>query len=359
MASIKQRGTGWCVRWRDPDGSAHRHLLPDYKAALQFKREVERRVALLQPGIPERSGDTSLQEVIDEYLRVRQRLWRPNTYENNDVSLSLFQEWLGTTLRKKAPTVQILSRSTLEDFAQHLREHRRCIDSTVSVRVSCILGMWRWASDSDAFGNVVPQPKKPAIRERSNEETIAPTWDQMDAVIAEAPSEHWRRLLIVLRCTGLRKRQAMGLWWADVDLPAGTLYVRPELGKSKQERRGRWVPLAPVLLTELRTWERNTEYLIDWPGIRKAHNIVCERAWTRAGVAERVWKKRTLHAFRKGFVSGLKRLNADAEAVERLVGHSLGIRGVYTSDDAMDLAAVVRLVPAVASVLPLARPAAA
>ncbi len=53
------------------------------------------------------------------------------------------------------------------------------------------------------------------------------------------------------------------------------------------------------------------------------------------------------HCFRKGFVSGLKRFGADDEAVEVLVGHSLGLRGIYTDPDAQPLKAAIKLVPAI------------
>lgn len=57
------------------------------------------------------------------------------------------------------------------------------------------------------------------------------------------------------------------------------------------------------------------------------------------------WKGRPHHAFRKGFVTELRRAGADADAVEYLVGHSLGLRGVYTDPDALALRAAVALVP--------------
>ncbi len=50
-------------------------------------------------------------------------------------------------------------------------------------------------------------------------------------------------------------------------------------------------------------------------------------------------------SFRKGIRSGLKRLGADDMAVEFLLGHSLGIAGVYTDPDGMPLRDAVNLVP--------------
>jgi len=51
------------------------------------------------------------------------------------------------------------------------------------------------------------------------------------------------------------------------------------------------------------------------------------------------------HAYRKGFISELKRAGADPDAVEYLVGHSLGLRGVYTDPDALPLRDAVNRIP--------------
>jgi len=83
----------------------------------------------------------------------------------------------------------------------------------------------------------------------------------------------------------------------------------------------------------------------DGPRAREARARDMMRAWKRAGVREEVWKQRPHHAFRKGVRSGLKRLGADDMAVELLLGHSLGIAGVYTDPDALPMRAAVALIP--------------
>jgi integrase len=75
----------------------------------------------------------------------------------------------------------------------------------------------------------------------------------MDAVIE--PASGWqRRLYFLLRCTGLRVGKALELRWDDLRFEQGIAEIRPELGKSKQERRGPWIPLAQVLVAELAGW---------------------------------------------------------------------------------------------------------
>jgi integrase len=124
------------------------------------------------------------------------------------------------------------------------------------------------------------------------------------------------------------------------------MHIRPELGKSKQERRGRMVPIAPVLVAELAGWGLRVGPLVgDLGGDVARVAKAVRRAWKRAGVPPIVWARRPDHAFRKGFVSGLQRAGADRDAVEYLVGHSRGLRGVYVDPDALPLIEAVALVP--------------
>ncbi len=222
--------------------------------------------------------------------------------------------------------------------------------ATCRKAVEVVQGAWAWAAEQDEYDGMVPRPKKVRLPSLSSDPTVAPTWAEMDAVIAVA-SEGQQRLAVLLRFTGLRVQQVMGLRWEDLDLRKGTLTVRGELGKTKQERRGRVVPLSPLLIDELRSWGPGIGWIVpsrrkaDGPRAREARARDMRRLWKRAGVRDEVWTGRPHHCFRKGFTSGLKRLRADDEAVEYLLGHSLQLRGVYTDPHALPLIDAVKLIP--------------
>jgi len=175
----------------------------------------------------------------------------------------------------------------------------------------------------------------------------------MDRCVAACTG--WQRdVAIILRYTGLRVQQVMHLKWSDFDLSLGILKIRGELGKTHQERSGRIIPVSEYLVDQLRQMAPARErvgFIIacnrkaDGPRGREARARDMMRAWKRAGVREDVWKQRPHHAFRKGFRSALKRSGADDMAVEFLLGHSLGIAGVYTDPDAMPLRETVELIP--------------
>jgi len=144
----------------------------------------------------------------------------------------------------------------------------------------------------------------------------------------------------------------MHLTWADFDLDEATLRVRPELGKSKQERRGRRVPISPHLVDLLRAWGPGEGYVVEsrrfgtGPRARQERNRDMRRAWERSGARPEAYRQ-PHHCFRKGFVSELRRAGADPDAIEVLVGHSLGLRGVYTDPAALPMREAVGLIPAI------------
>jgi hypothetical protein len=131
--------------------------------------------------------------------------------------------------------------------------------------------------------------------------------------------------------------------------------VRGKLGKTSAECLGRIIPISPILVKEMAGWGRREGWLIPTnrtgAQARVARQRGVIRAWKRSGVQPEVWaatekrKGQSFHAFRKGFVSGLKKLRADPDAVEHLVGHSLGLRGVYTDPDVLELREAVDLIP--------------
>jgi len=126
------------------------------------------------------------------------------------------------------------------------------------------------------------------------------------------------------------------------------------LGKTEQERTGRTIPVSPHLVREMASWGRREGYVVTsnrkvGPYDRVARQRDMIRAWKRAGVRQEIWNGESHHCFRNGFVSGLKRAGADDEAVEYLVGHSLGLRGCYTDPDALPLREAVNHIPAIGS----------
>lgn len=349
MAYYEKREGGWSVRWRDPDGTNRRRQVPDTRSRDNLIREIERATAEGRRWEPVAGRNPSVSELVDEYLREMKRVWRPNTYESHDVSLSLFQSWLEASSRRNHQGIELMSKTLVGEFWDYCREERGIGVNTANLRARSVEQFWKWCWEHDEHGAVTPRPKRLQLPSREQAATRAPTWAEMDRVTLAHTTERYRRLCWLMRCTGLRKNQVFGIKWDDIDFSdpdCVLLHLPGELGKTKGERLGRSIPLAPVLVQEIAGWGLRVGHLLQWnTGARKAHNITLEGAWERAGVDEAKWRGRTAHAFRKGFVTELIGAGAHREAVEYLVGHSMGLRGVYTDPRALPIRQAVALVP--------------
>ena len=360
MAHIEPRGSKYRVRWRDPDGRSRNRSAPDKKSAQALKRDVERTVARGERWEPRATRQRpDLERILSGFIEECARINRPSTVRRYACNLELFRQWLRHTEGENAfLDPELLSKRLLTNFWDYLlksgRHGRSRQPSTSQKILSVVERFWAWAYNEDDYEFIVPQPKRLKVLTEPRTPTIAPTWAEMDACIAvcEGPL---RQLGILLRFTGLRVQQAMHLRWDDFDLANCRLTIRGELGKSKDERKGRIMPVSKHLVDEMGGWGPREGFLIpstrkeDGPRAREARARDMGRAWKRAGVREEAWRQRPHHAFRKGFISELKRAGADVDAVEFLVGHSLGLRGVYMDPEALPLREAVGLVPALHS----------
>lgn len=356
MASLEKRDDGWRVRWRDPDGTPRSRQCPTKGAAQKLKAEVEECCALGRRWEPRDAREVpDLRRLLRDYAEECARVLKPNTAIRYARALDLFLRYLDRVHGKTAALPpSLLTRRLLADWyadLQHGGLHGR--DRSAATRrklVEVVQLAWAWLYDDAEHGPLFSAPRKLRMAREPARPTVAPTWAEMDACIGVLNGWH-QRLAIVLRFTGLRCQQAMGLRWTDLDLDRARLTIRGELGKSRQEQRGRIVPISAHLVAIFRTWERTDEWLISsnrqrgGERERMARARDLERGWERSGVRREAWDGRPHHAFRKGFVSELKRAGADADAVEFLVGHSLGLRGVYIDPEALPLTAAINHIP--------------
>lgn len=390
MASIAKRGKRYIVRWRDPDGVERIRTVPDFDTAKRLQRDVERTAALgqrwqpaVQAAAPELAvidGDEIVGGLVEDFLTDRRRTLRPNTMVQYEVGLAQFTDFVRSrNPDRRRLTTDLITREVLGAWWVELVEVRRMSIATARLRLGAVHRCWDWAYDSDAYGSFVGRPRHLDMPDAVYAPPVAPTWEEMDTFIRVAgelaaakdeagcrlgtcPVERvWRRkLAIVLRFTGLRVDQAMRLDWSDLDLERETLTVRPELGKTRAERVGRIVPVSSHLVAHLSGWGRREGWLFADGMNRHAQSTGSTAIWKATGVRPAAWKGHPHHSFRYGFTSGLKRLGADVEAVEYLVGHAIpGVRSRYLDPAAVPLAEAVKLIPPLSSGLRVLRVATA
>lgn len=189
------------------------------------------------------------------------------------------------------------------------------------------------------------------IKVRAEEEAkrvYAPTWEMMDAAIAEQNVEWRRRAMTIMRYTGLRPGTVMHIDWSHVGLETGHLSIAHD--KSVQAQ-GRVVPISSILVEEMAGWGRREGYVLQAPGRecreRKVQASYFVPAWKRSGVPREYWHGQPCKAFRKGFKTQLYAAGCPRKEVSYLIGHTseLGIDLRYVGAEAYKLREVVEQIP--------------
>lgn len=337
MATITKRSDAYLVRWYGVHGDRRARSCPTRRSAEQLGRAVEEAKSNGVDWEPPRAG-ASVEAVVAAYLKHVARTKRPATLEVYSVQALSLVEFVGAD----ESIGKAMTRRVLADYYDHLAE--RMGESSRQQYIQAAERLWAWAHDSDEFGDEIERPRRLEMRAIESTPTVAPTWAECDRCIAELdPTAGVYRAALIMRYTGLRVSQACGLVFGDIDTQAKTLRLRGELGKSRGERAGRIMPVSPHLVAAVESWGGlPTDRIV---GARTVDTAMM-RGWVKSGVRAEAFAGRPDHAFRKAFVSELRRAGAAPDAVEYLVGHSSGIRGVYTDPSALPLAAAVALVSA-------------
>ena len=264
-------------------------------------------------------------------------------------------------------TAKDLTRTLLMDWHRWLREtpsayHGKGL-SIVSANnfVRTVGGLWRWAweySDEQDWEGLIPQPRRPELPKEPAPSVVAPTWAEMDDVIARLDRvQAYQRLAVVLRCTGMRISAAAHLQWESVDLGRARLVIPADITKGSYG--GRTVPMAPVLVDEMAGWGRREGYVVALQEDDRARfrnedkrdprpRRALRKAWQRSIARPEAYRQSPGHAFRRGFLSELTRVGVEREVTEVLEGRGVeGSRARYLDDVARwpAMVAAVGLVP--------------
>jgi integrase len=77
--------------------------------------------------------------------------------------------------------------------------------------------------------DIVRAPKQ------ARQEATPPTLDEAAAMMRAASSDKWSCLWLIVLALGLRRGEALGLRWADVDFDKGTIQVRAMIQRQRGE----------------------------------------------------------------------------------------------------------------------------
>jgi integrase len=153
--------------------------------------------------------------------------------------------------------------------------------------------------------------------------------------LLEACDERWRPLVMTAIYTGLREGELLGLYWTDIELDTGKLYVRRtyssgRFGEPKSRAGRRRIDLPATLVAELRRWKMQCpkpeegDRALVFPSIDgtplSTQNMVTRAfypALRRAGL-----RQIRFHDLRHTTASLLLHGNVQIKRVQQIMGHA-------------------------------------
>lgn len=359
MASVEKRGKGWRVRWRDPDGSPHSRSCPTAAAARELKRQVEEASSLGRAWGPEVARrDPELGELINAWLADLKRIDRAQrTILRAWHAAKAFIEWCG--LERIAATLGALSFRTLERYDASLAARSLSIASR-QTSMWTLGSAWKWGWSHPDWQPLLGMPQVPRMPARKPVLARAGTIHDLDQLVHECRrhankyrrAEYLYRAAVLMRATGWRVTQALTIdWERDIDLDAMTIACFE--GKSRQEKAGRIVPMAPWLKPILIAWGPSTGPVVGCTRNASAAATIMKKRWMATDVDPRVYAGRPDHAFRIALISHFASVGAPYEAGEYYVGHALkGMRPNYVDPIMLPLKQIADLIPPIGPCVP-------
>lgn len=189
--------------------------------------------------------------------------------------------------------------------------------------------------------------------------------DEVRRFLETARSHKWYPAFLFIALYGLRRGEAIGLRWSDVDFDTGQLHIRQQVfraggkihqGPLKTQAGRRDLPLVPVIARTLQAYEHGGEFShglifitttghpIEPQNFTRAFQTICQRSGLR---------RIKLHHLRHSAATILKDLGIPARDVQLILGHStIAItQQIYQHDSmASRQAALMRMEESVAPV---------
>ena len=260
--SIFRRHGGYAIRvdlGPDPaTGKRRQH----YKQGFRTKREAEAALDELLSGV--RSGDvvsqtsTTLGQFLDDWLASQNQRLKETTWNSYLVAVERIRNGLG---KRK---LQALTPLEIERFYLHLAESGGRTGRPLAAKTirNTHVVLRKALDDAERLGLVqrnAAAVARPPVAHRTEQQTWSA--DNLRAFFAHAADDRLYPAYVLLATTGMRRGEALGLRWADVDLGHGQLAVvntlttvnyRPILSTPKTKRSRRVIYLDPATVDVLR-----------------------------------------------------------------------------------------------------------
>ncbi len=350
---VRQLASGptYYGRWRTTDGRRHNSVVgpvrtPSYADGLT-KREAEAKLRELIAATPKpttkptRRG-RSLESAAHAWIVSLEGRRAPTYIEDAQSALKHHVlPFFGATTE-----VATIDHARCEAFVVHLtgltskRTGRKLAAKSISnyVRVLSALMTFarqrRWVETNPTSGLLLPEPQD----DGDVIEVDQVLWpDDVERLVAAALPGRYelldRALYTVATMAGVRKGEALGLRWQDVDFDAQRLRVFEQLARGDQRRRpksrkGRSVPMAPAVAAALLAVRNASAWTADDHPVFAEPRTGRRIAWTPArrrylaALEAAGLPSRRFHDLRHTFASVLARDGVAERRIQEWCGHS-------------------------------------
>jgi integrase len=329
---LRLRASGsrnWIVKYRNATGRQRKATLGPWPAvtADAARREARRILGAVAAGHDpvadqrrQHESRVTLATAVADYLEARHRLKPDTVVDYRRAVAQMFNDWADR------PLAAITSDAVL---ARHREITERAGPGAANFSLR-VLG----AVYSFAMAKYLAEDGEPLfVRNPVKALSAFKAWNRLErrqTVVREHELPAWwravqalesataRDYLVLVLLTGLRRREAAGLSWNDVDIPGRTLTISAARAKNGHAHT---LPLGPFLLELLKRRRASALGALVFPSARGDASQIATAELT-ARVAEASGVRFTVHDLRRTFASIAESLDVPAYALRRLLNHA-------------------------------------
>jgi integrase len=224
--SVFKRSGGWGYKLDTgfhPETGRRRQ---QFKQGFRTKREAENALTEAQKtvidGTVVSSSNVRLDAYLDEWLASQENRLRPSTHHSYEMAAARLKRHLG---RYK---LQALTPLQIEKFYADLLDHGHRSGEGLSAKTvkNTHVVLRKAIADAERLG-LVPRNAAAAARGPTVHRPELSTWssDQLKTFTKAAQESRMRNAFTILASTGMRRGEALGLRWSDVDFDSSQLAI--------------------------------------------------------------------------------------------------------------------------------------
>ena len=346
VAAEMERAAHGVVKAGTDDAQRAKAILAEAVTELEQERFTalsarKHMVRLLALATGEEMTEFTIESWSAEWLRRKQRDSSKATMARYKSHTEALLDWLGDTRRKKP--LESLTALEARKWRDHLQDGGRTGKTVLSYTKDA--GAIYRAAIREGLVSFNPFTALEAIDTSDSLDRKPFTGVEVANLMAHAPSEEWRGLILIAAFTGLRLGDASKLTWEAVDLEEKRITLVPS--KTKKKKREVRIPIQPDMLVYLLAapvvedspsapvFPKLSRLKIgDRAGLSQAFNKIMAKAGVDRGKpsrvivegqdkgAGRITYERGFHSLRHTFTTWLRTAGVSEEDRMALTGHS-------------------------------------